>query len=237
MDIYQCPRCNARVILAIKPIGPVTCDGNRTHTRATCVVTSTPTPTNQPKKAANVMSKSKNPEFLCQCYSEPAGKPHHYVSCGRLTRSRFAAGHDAKLKGRLIEAYLAGSDYYVVENGGTVATKPLDVAHRLGWGTFLTRAAAVVAEKAEKRTAKAERTALARAAKPKPKAKPADALKPVVGFVKVGRWEYTGAVITEEHADGRLTVEYSKSDGSRHTSSVPASAFRLGFDEPVRIEL
>jgi len=55
---------------------------------------------------------------------------------------RFRQGHDAKLKGKLIRAYLAGYDVLRTQGGITVGDSALNYAGQYNWTSYLERAAA-----------------------------------------------------------------------------------------------
>lgn len=188
---------------------------------------------------------AKTPTKLCQCYSEPVpGKPGLWKSCGRLSNSRFAPGHDAKLKGQLIRATLAGEQFRFidVETEKEVSIDPELMAADLGWEKYTDRAKEVAAEKAKKAQAKAEQTAQRKAeaaaadqakadkakdkadkkaaAQANPPSKAKAAAKKVDGVpckVKIGRWTYDG-VIVEEQGD-HVKVTYTR-NGEAITKTV-----------------
>jgi hypothetical protein len=119
------------------------------------------------KKAA---AKSKAPDQECQCMTEPVpGKEGTYGSCGRVTRGRFAPGHDAKLKSLLIKHAVAGTKFKVWDGKKAVTVDPDKRAAELGWSKFTDRAKEVAAEKAEKAEKRAAEREAAKAEKAKAK--------------------------------------------------------------------
>lgn len=103
-----------------------------------------------PKEASN----------LCACYSETDAQGNH-VSCGRLVKGRFAPGHDAKLKGNLIRAAVAGEAYKIKDPDSKPVTKDVVAwAKELGWGDLIAKGVAIAKARAAapKRPAKAAST-------------------------------------------------------------------------------
>ena len=97
-------------------------------------------------------TRAKTPEKPCGCYAIPdAELPFTYESCGRLTGSEFAPGHDAKLKSALIECAVAGQPITQVINGKAHKADPRAIAAERGWVKFIDRAVEVATEKAERK--------------------------------------------------------------------------------------
>lgn len=131
----------------------------------------------------------------CGCRTKVAGK------------TRFAMGHDMKLKGILIRAHLSGTPVMVLGPGASdwTGTAMADAAHwstpKLDWQKMLVQAEEKQGPNVRAAIARAEREVTARA------------LGPQVGnrtLLRLGRWEYTGAVIAiYRYADSlKLLYEY-----------------------------
>lgn len=185
-------------------------------------------------KAPKEPKAKKAPDVLCQCYSEPVpGKPNTYQSCGRLSRSRFAPGHDAKLKGLLIKAARDGDGTLTLQEADGTSNK-VDVAKYadgLGWAKYIDRALEIKAERAEKAAAKAadkaasaaDRERKSQLIKDRAAAKKADA-KPGGNpqmQVKLGRWMKDCKVVGRD--GDQLVVEYEQG-GETKQATVPESA-------------
>jgi len=151
--VYQCPipGCNQIIRLFLPPSLPPTCSGLAAN-HSTRVMTSITqlqkgqTMATKTAKTKAAPKAAKEPTNECQCNAEPVDD-QNYRSCGRLTRGRFAPGHDAKLKGALIRCTTAGIQYKVE---GQKAQDPQKVAASLGWGKYTDRALEIKAEKATK---------------------------------------------------------------------------------------
>lgn len=115
--------------------------------------------------------------------------------CTAKTKRTFAPGHDAKLKGVLIRAEVAGAKVERLGAGGGVKS-PLAWAASFGFGHMVEAGVALAKEKAE---AKAARKA-ARAAKVEVEEDNVAAEESQPGSAKVGRWVYEG---TFTHLDGQ----------------------------------
>ena len=114
---------------------------------------------------------AKEPTNICACYSVVDSNGVH-TSCGRLVKGRFAPGHDAKLKGALIRAAVAGESFKIQDKDSKVVTKdPGEFASELGWGKYIDQALVTAKTKADKATARAEAKAKAAADKPAKAAK------------------------------------------------------------------
>eukprot|EP00752_Nemacystus_decipiens_P016651 g14891.t1 len=141
-------------------------------------------------KTTGKRKSAKAPDKPCQCIAIPKhdhaklradGVPitdkrwHEYVPCGELTRSEFAVGHDAKLKGALIRAYVAESPIW--RDGKK--EDPYAIAKARDWTHFLDAARAKAEAKAKAAEAKEAEKAKAKeaAAKKKTTAKKAAAKK------------------------------------------------------------
>lgn len=132
-----------------------------------------------------------------------------YQACGAETRRTFAPGHDAKLKGVLINEYRAGRDYAFVDGSLLVHVDPMTKATELGWAHFLTESAP--------KPVKASKPKAEKATKASKQAKPG--FHPV--RVKIGRWVYDAAVEAEDV--NALTVTYRDKKGNLHTADVQRS--------------
>jgi hypothetical protein len=148
----------------------------------------------------------------------PLSAPHDHLDpceCGcRLPLQgkgrRFRPGHDAKLRGILIRAYVTGTEVTWLDGGSAVSGDAVSYAQRFttgrqDWPAML-------------RTAKALHTA-DRPARPAraPKAQQLDDW--TNGTVKVGRWEYPAS----RNADGEVSRN-TKRDGSGATIAVTAGS-------------
>lgn len=167
---YKCPACPGQAILHIEPSEPPICTGNpaRSKHRARQMNLIIETP-NQPKTRNENRAMAK-PLNICECNTQPTADPTVFESCGRLTKSRFAPGHDAKLKGLLIRLALAGESYKVDNGHLVVFENPAVELQSFGWGSFLEKAQAAqlakITAQAAKADAVAERKAEFKAAKP-----------------------------------------------------------------------
>lgn len=132
----------------------------------------------------------KTPEF-CPC------------GCGEVAKgknSTFRMGHDARMKGILLRAYVAQSPVTFKVDGGTLQThKAINVADEFGWGDVIRNRAIDI--KANGKVTK-------------PKA--AKNNGPQVGDtakIRVGRWQYDAVVIGTDGKD----VEYQYTTKSGKT--------------------
>lgn len=132
----------------------------------------------------------------CGCRKHVAGK------------SRFAMGHDMKLKGILIRAYLSGTPIHVLVSGslGSSADTRTAIEEAARWSTPKLDWQKMLLE-AETKQGGNVRAAIARA-----EAEVTErALAPQVGsrkLIRLGRWEYTGYVIAVWEDEGRVLYEY-----------------------------
>jgi hypothetical protein len=123
---------------------------------------------------------------------------HYGCPCGCATiptgvKAKFAMGHDATLRGKLIRAHLMGVEIRYVINGnedeGFIKT-PMQIAEQYGWKEYLD--AAVLRREGKNR----------------------EVLQKSIGderLVRVGRWEYTGqvaAVYRDPTGSDMHVVEY-----------------------------
>lgn len=108
---------------------------------------------------------------------------------------RFVQGHDARLKGILMRAHLAGVEVHVLQGGMLISTDAMDEAKDQGWAQFL-------------KDAKARFDA-----KPAPKAKPEAG--PMIE-AKVGRWVRKGFVV-----DGEFRYTDAKGQAQRTSKFTP----------------
>jgi hypothetical protein len=153
------------------------------------------------------MSKSYQP---CQCNTQVIdtledGTPVH-GSCGAQTKSRFAPGHDARLKGTLLKLIRSNQEYTVREGGALTSSNPATVLTEMGWAKFN------VEPKAKVRKPKAE------------KANDKAGFHPV--RVKLGRWIYDANVVSEDVNE--LTVSYQDKKGNTKVVEVKRSALVQG---------
>ncbi len=120
------------------------------------------------------------------------------TGCTRTTKRLFAPGHDAKLKGILIRAGVAGEQVVREGEGNNGFTDPVKWGYSFGFGHMVEAGIKLARDKA--------------AAKKSAKAKAGDTIVEVVEVVqfvkaKVGRWTYDGEV-----KDGTFTYLNSKGD-------------------------
>lgn len=170
---YRCPACGARVGAIGTPTTPVVCSGwkldpeaeggkRRVHSTKVCVVETGVDGETKPQPNPNRKTPTmpKEASNLCACYSETDAQGNH-VSCGRLVKGRFAPGHDAKLKGNLIRAAVAGESYKTKDpDGKPVNRDVVAFAKELGWADLINKGVAVAQARADrpKRVAKAAGT-------------------------------------------------------------------------------
>lgn len=126
----------------------------------------------------------------CQCFALPFGEVDDgetpvFIYCGADTMGTFAPGHDAKLKGVLIRAFLNGQTYDVRNDGHLTSSDPMTVAKERHWEAFLNEAKVREERKAEAAAAKATAKATAKAERDKAKLAEA-ALKNVAKATKAG---------------------------------------------------
>lgn len=130
--------------------------------------------------------------------------------CGELPKgkkTKFAMGHDARMKGVLIRAHLSEAKVVWHVVGSDEKPDPQDafaIANVYGWTSYL--------KAAEERRDAAQKKLLAS----------------VVGserLVKVGRWEYTGTVaaILKTDKGDVFEVKYVDKQGNTKSVKVPAS--------------
>lgn len=114
---------------------------------------------------------AKEASNLCGCYSN-IDKNGVHTSCGRLVKGKFAPGHDAKLKGMLIRAAVAGEQFKTQDKGGKVVSHdPKAFAKELGWEAQIAKGLATAAAKANKPKRASGASASAKANKVAPKDK------------------------------------------------------------------
>lgn len=133
------------------------------------------------------------------------------LPCGGVTKRTFAPGHDARLKGALIKAGVAG--HTVI--WGDQRFEPTQVADKFGFGHMVRAgielAFSKAADKEAKKTEKAKAKLVAEAkAEPEvaPTEEPKAEVKPVKVRFKIGRNEFDG----ELQLDGK-TVIYKNAKG------------------------
>lgn len=141
----------------------------------------------------------------CGCGEEPIGKD-----------AVFKMGHDARLRGKLIRAYLTDTEVVFVVGGiGGAPAPPLtakQVAARYKWEGYL------------------EHAAMAREGKNR------QVLRSAIGstrLIKVGRWEYTGQVVAVYGVEGdkEYDVEYVTKLGEVKKTRVPADQAPVAPEE------
>lgn len=149
-----------------------------------------------------VLLRPSDKSCNCGCQQLPASK-------GR----RFAMGHDARLRGKLIRAHLTGTPITVVTGGAPEEGTAMQIADRLGWSKYLKDAERKQGPTIRAKLEGANRRVLAAA------------VGPQVGdrrVVKVGRWDYTGQILAIYDDGGRFEVEYVTAKGDLKRSVVPA---------------
>jgi hypothetical protein len=131
----------------------------------------------------------------CGCGQKPKGK-----------KAEYAMGHDARYRGKLIRAFLTGTDVAIVAGGKTTRRTARGLAQEAG-KSFVE---ALDAAEARREQANARLVQKAKGSK---------------RTVKVGRWEYTGqvaAVYTTPEGD-EYEIEYVTKQGETKKVRVPAS--------------
>lgn len=130
---------------------------------------------------------------LCGCGEPPVGRD-----------SFFRMGHDARLRGKLIRAYIMGHEVARVGDTGNTSSDAMSWAKQLEWGSYL-------------ETAKAREDALRAARIERSNRKLVEeATGPQVGdrkLLKIGRWEYTGEVIAVYDDGDRIVYRYTTKSG------------------------
>ncbi len=121
------------------------------------------------------------------------------TGCNRTTKNEFAPGHDAKLKGLLIRAGVAGYQVLIHDGGVQTWTDAQGAANRFAFAYMVAEGIAKGKEKAEARKAAADAKHAAKAEREAAKAaKKAKADEPAprdLGRAKIGRWEYDGEFV------------------------------------------
>jgi hypothetical protein len=118
------------------------------------------------------------------------------TGCQATTKRTFAPGHDARLKGFLIRAGIAGHDVKVGDDAPRTAQQ---VADQFGFGYMVAEGIKAGAERAFKKELKA----MAKAAK-----KTHETPKQVT--CKVGRWTYEGVVTDSPNHGPQFTYTNAK---------------------------
>lgn len=150
-----------------------------------------------------VLARPTERSCYCGCQTDPSGR-------GR----KFAMGHDARLRGKLIRAHLTGTPVAylagdIVQDEGTAMT----FAATHGWGQYLK-----TAETKQGPTIRAKLEASNRRVT-------TAAVGPQVGdrrLVRVGRWDYTGQVLAVYDDGGRFQIEYVTKKGDVVRADAPA---------------
>jgi hypothetical protein len=130
----------------------------------------------------------------CGCNGMPQGK-----------KTKFAMGHDARLRGILIRAHLMAVEIRYIVNGVTMEPmSAMEVAKKYDWKEYLDTA--VLRREGKNR----------------------EVLSRALGserLVKVGRWEYTGqvAAVYRTGSEDMLLIEYVNKAGDVRQARVPAS--------------
>lgn len=122
--------------------------------------------TTDPRRVVlNVLTTPQRVGCPCGCATMPVG-----------AKAKFAMGHDATLRGKLIRAHLMGAEIRIVYNGDendSITLSAMALAEQYDWKEYLD--AAVLRREGKNR----------------------EVLQKSVGnerLVRVGRWEYTGQV-------------------------------------------
>lgn len=150
----------------------------------------------------------------CGCTGKPSG-------AGRT----FRMGHDARHRGQLIRAYIAGVDFMIVGIDGPTkqaVRTPKELAARYGWEPYLdvakTKDDARVAAKAERASARLLEKAMAESAVQAGDRK----------LIRVGRWDYTGQVVAIWEHDDVVEFQYvTKSGDTKRATRTRAEAADL----------
>lgn len=138
----------------------------------------------------------------CQCRDYVDATTGVSLSCDGVTYRKFAPGHDARLKGFLIQAGRSGHQIKVRESGETVT--PVEAASRYGFAHQV-------------------RAGVSRSSPAEPATPKAAATSPDTLVARVGRWSYRGRVKRE---NGRRVFVYRDRKGNerRSTDFEPAAA-------------
>ncbi len=140
------------------------------------------------------------------------------TDCQAMTKSRFAPGHDAKLKGLLIAAGQAAMDVRVQMGGTLVTTDALNVASSFGFAkqvmAGIEKARVENDGKAEREIAKAAKVALAAEAKVAKEAEKAEA--------KAKREAEAEAKKAERAEAKRLADEAKAAKAAEQAANAPA---------------
>lgn len=163
MITFICPKCSTKVGVVSTPTAPVICTGQKlgpegffkAHTADVLCETlnedgsrSKQTTTNNQRKTTT-MPIPKEATNLCACYSVETNGVR--TSCGRLVKGKFAPGHDAKLKGILIRAAVAGETLKLKDGDGKVTSvQPLAYAKTMGWDAIVAKGVQVATDKANR---------------------------------------------------------------------------------------
>lgn len=145
-----------------------------------------------------ILVADKPGDCPCGCRQAPVGK-------NRV----FRMGHDARLRGKLIRAHVAGFEVAQVGPGLLISGPAMTVAHNLGWDHYLEEAARREIDRKANRVSRANRQVLDNAVN-----------GPRVGdskLIRVGRWDYTGNVVAVWDDGDTIDYEYvTKSGAIKH---------------------
>lgn len=111
----------------------------------------------------------------------------------------FCMGHDARYRGKLIRAHVAGIEVVEAGNGGLTSGAAMTFAAQFGWESYLEAAGEREAGRRAAKIERANKEVLARAVGPR------------IGdrhLVKVGRWGYTGQVVAVWEDQGQVELEF-----------------------------
>jgi hypothetical protein len=141
--------------------------------------------------------------------------------CGMTVNKgrKFRQGHDAKLKGALIEAHLAGVEVTIDYGGSAVTTDALSAAAAYGWGHFLDNA---YARRVTIESKRAERASI-RAAKAATKPAKASKQEPLITrTIKIAGGREVQAVLLSS-VYGVDTLGYTNTKGEQVTTTRKAA--------------
>lgn len=157
---------------------------------------------------------------------EAARYPHHLVlrvnpgqclcGCGETpkgSKSLFAMGHDARLKGKLIRAHLTGTPVTVITSREAQTKDAVEAASEIGWDAYLREAEARQGMRLSDRVDAANKGVFTRAMATRESEDEGTLAPGDRRLIRVGRWDYTGQVLAVYEADGEVEYEYVTKSG------------------------
>lgn len=167
--------------------------------------------------AGVILHRTDPANCLCGCDQPPMG-----------TGRKFRMGHDARYRGILIRAYVAGAQVAIYDGGGLAIHDADELANELDWCQYLETAKRREDRKLEEKLERANTRLVEQATGPQ------------VGdlrLVRVGRWEYTGQVICVFEDDDTIEFRYvTKSGEAKRVVKPRAEYAELAVPEHMREE-